>query len=57
VRFGSCRNTIYIPHDTLENLHDQRLIELVDLGDSERGLTLTTEGRDLLDSQSLERDG
>ena len=44
------------PHDTLENLHEQRLVELVDLGDSERGLTLTTEGRDLLDSHSLERD-
>jgi hypothetical protein len=45
-----------LPHDTLDNLHDQRLVELVDLGDSERGLTLTTEGRDLLDSHSLERD-
>lgn len=45
-----------VPHDTLENLHDQRLVELIDLGDSERGLTLTTEGRDLLDSPSLERD-
>ena len=45
-----------VPHDTLENLHDQRLVELVDLGDSERGLTLTTEGRDLLDSHSLERE-
>ena len=45
-----------LPHDTLENLHDQRLVETVDLGDSERGLTLTTEGRDLLDSHSLERD-
>jgi hypothetical protein len=44
------------PHDTLKNLHDQRLVELVDLGHSERGLTLTTEGRDLLDSHSLERD-
>ncbi len=41
---------------TLENLHDQRLVDLVDLGGSERGLTLTTEGRDLLDSHSLERD-
>ena len=30
---------------------------LVDLGDGERGLTLTKEGRDLLDSHSLERDG
>jgi hypothetical protein len=39
-----------LPHDTLENLHDQRPVELVDLGDSERGLTLTTDGRDLLDS-------
>ena len=46
-----------LPHDTLENLHDQRLVESVDLGDSERGLTLTTEGRELLDSHSLERDG
>ena len=46
-----------LPHDTLDNLHDQRLVEAVDLGDSERGLTLTTEGRDLLDSHSLERDG
>jgi hypothetical protein len=45
-----------IPHDTFENLHDQRLVETVDLGDSDRGLTLTTEGRDLLDSHSLERD-
>lgn len=45
-----------LPHDTLENLHDQRLVELVDLGDSERGLTLTGDGRDLLDSHSLDRD-
>lgn len=35
-----------LPHDTLDNLHDQRLVDLVDLGDSERGLTLITEGRD-----------
>ena len=46
-----------LPRDTLDNLHDQRLVESVDLGDSERGLTLTTEGRDLLDSHSLEREG
>ena len=46
-----------LPHDTLENLHDRRLVESVDLGDSERGLTLTTEGRELLDSHSLERHG
>ena len=45
-----------LPHDTLESLQSQRLVELVDLGDSERGLTLTTEGRDLLDSHMLERD-
>jgi hypothetical protein len=45
-----------VPHDTLENLHNQRLVEAVDLGGGERGLTLTTEGRHLLDSHSLERD-
>ena len=45
-----------LPHETLENLHDQRLVEVVDLGDSERGLTLTTEARDLLASHSLQRD-
>jgi hypothetical protein len=45
-----------LPHDTLESLQYQRLVELVDLGDSERGLTLTTEGRDLPDSHSLERE-
>jgi hypothetical protein len=45
-----------LPHVTLDNLHDQRLVDLVDLGNSERGLTLTTEGRDLLDSHSRERD-
>ena len=45
-----------LPHDTLDNLHDQRLVELVDLSEGERGVTLTAEGRDLLDSHSLERD-
>jgi hypothetical protein len=45
-----------VPYDTLENLHEQTLVELVDLSDSERGLILTTEGRDLLASHSLERD-
>src|SRR5205823_3917077 len=45
-----------VPRDTLENLQDQGLVELVDLGESERGLTLTTDGRDLLDSHSIERD-
>jgi hypothetical protein len=46
-----------LPRETLENLHDQRLVEVVDLGENERGLTLTTEGRDVLDSHSHHRDG
>ena len=45
-----------INHDTLEHLHDEGLVEIVDLGDDERGLTLTREGRDLLDSHSMNRD-
>jgi hypothetical protein len=32
-----------VPHDTFDNLQDQRLVELVDLGEGERGLTLTTD--------------
>ena len=44
-------------HDTLDHLHEEGLVETVDLGDDERGLTPTKEGRDLLDSHSLERDG
>jgi len=46
-----------VPDNTLEHLRDQRLVESVELGDDERGLTLTTEGRDLLESHSRERDG
>ena len=46
-----------LPHDTLENLHNQALIERVDLGDNDHGLTLTPDGRDVLDSHSLERAG
>lgn len=34
-----------LPNDTLENLRDQWLVELVDLGATERGLTLTIEVR------------
>ena len=34
-------------HVTLEHLRDVGLVESVDLGDGERGLTLTREGRDL----------
>ena len=33
-----------IDHDTLEHLHEEGLVETVDLGDDERGLTLTTGG-------------
>jgi hypothetical protein len=46
-----------IDHETIEHLHDEGLVEAVDLGDDERGLTLTREGRELLDSHSLDRDG
>jgi hypothetical protein len=45
-----------IDHETLEHLRDERLVEPVDLGDGKRGLTLTREGRDLLDSHSMDRD-
>jgi hypothetical protein len=44
-------------HDTLRHLRDAGLVATVDLGGDERGLTLTKEGRDLLDSHTLERDG
>jgi hypothetical protein len=44
-------------HDTLRHLRDEGLIEPVELGGDERGLTLTKEGRDLLDSHTLEHDG
>jgi len=37
-----------IDHDALEHLHDDGLVETVDLGDDERGLTLTREARELL---------
>ena len=43
-------------HDTLRHLRDEGLVETVDLGGDGRGLTLTKEGRDLLDSHRLERD-
>ena len=45
-----------IDHDTLDHLRDEGLIATVDLGNDERGLTLTREGRDLLASHSLDRD-
>jgi hypothetical protein len=43
--------------DTVRHLRDEGLVETVDLGGDERGLILTKEGRDLLDSHTLERDG
>jgi len=43
-------------HHTVEHLRDEGLVETVDLGDGERGLTLTREGRDLLDAHSLYRE-
>jgi hypothetical protein len=43
-------------HDTLRHLRDEGLVDTVDLGGDERGLTLTKEGRDLLDSHTLDRD-
>ena len=56
-RFASCRNMIpRPPHDTLGALHDQRPRRNRRSRRHERGLTLTTEGRDLLDSHLLERD-
>lgn len=46
-----------IDHDTLEHLRAEGLVETLDLGDDELGLTLTREGRDLLDSHSMDREG
>jgi hypothetical protein len=43
-------------HDTLRHLQDAGLVDHVELG-NESALTLTKEGRDLLDSHTLERDG
>jgi hypothetical protein len=45
-----------IDHETLDHLHDEGLVETVDLGDDNRGLTLTREGRDLLDSHAMGRE-
>jgi hypothetical protein len=45
-----------IEHDTLGHLREEGLLETVDLGGDERGVVLTKDGRDLLDSHILERD-
>jgi hypothetical protein len=44
-----------IDHERIEHLHNAGLVDTVDLGDDERGLTLTRQGRELLDSHSLDR--
>ena len=46
-----------VEHETLRHLRDQGLVETVDLGGDERGLTLTKEARELLDFHTMERDG
>jgi len=45
-----------VDHDTVEHLRNEGLLETVDLGQGERGLTLTREGRDVLDAHSLARE-
>jgi hypothetical protein len=45
-----------ISDDTLGHLRDEELVETVDLGDDDRGLVLTKDGRDLLDSHTLNRE-
>jgi hypothetical protein len=44
-----------IDHETLDHLRDEGLVDVVDLGGDERGLTLTKDGRDLLDSHVMDR--
>ena len=46
-----------IDRDTLDHLRDEGLVETVDLGGDERVVVLTKEGRDVLNSHTLERDG
>ncbi len=45
-----------IDHETLDHLRDEGLVDVVDLGGDERAMVLTKDGRDLLDSHTLERD-
>lgn len=45
-----------VDHETLNHLRDEGLVEMVDLSEDARGVTLTKEGRELLDSHSIERD-
>jgi hypothetical protein len=46
-----------VSRGAVDHLRDEGLVETVDLGDDKRGLILTKEGRDLLDSHTMERDG
>jgi hypothetical protein len=46
-----------VDHDTLDHLRGEGLVETVDLSEDERGLTLTREGRELLDAHSMDREG
>jgi hypothetical protein len=43
-------------HDTLDHLRDEGLIRTIALGEHERALVLTSEGRDLLDANRRDRD-
>ena len=43
-------------HATLDHLRNQGPVDIVDLGDDERGVTLTKDGRHLLDCHSIDRD-
>ena len=44
-----------IEHDTLRHLRDEGVVETIDIGGDERGVVLTKEGRELLDSHSMDR--
>jgi hypothetical protein len=46
-----------IDHETLDHLRDEGLVDVVDLRHDERGVTLTKDGRDLLDSHLMDRRG
>lgn len=43
-------------HDTLDHLRDEGLIRTIALGEHERAVVLTAEGRDLLDANRRDRD-
>jgi len=45
-----------IHDDTLDHLRDEGLVETIDLGGDDRGVVLTKDGRDVLDSHTLDRE-